>query len=472
MSTLPRRAGALARSLRGVAAVLCGLLAGAAALAQPGEPPVVTLPAPAPPSPVPPALATPEPPLSDSGQRIFAGTRAQLLQVRTLLREQDSQASVGSAFIVDEQGLAITNYHVISQYALQPQRYRLSFTMAAGRSGALDLLAFDVVHDLALVRLRPEAGGPPPVKPLIFRPAERALGPGERLYALGNPLDVGFAVVEGIYNGLVDRSYLPQIFFGGALSPGMSGGPAVDDAGRVIGVNVATRRDGQQVSFLVPATYAQQLLERGRTATPITEAVHPELTRQLSAHQAGLVQRFVELPWRSANHPRYLVPVPQEAFMRCWGDASPAEGQFLDFERSDCVMDQRIFVGERLTTGAISVRHEAYDGERLGRLRFARMYSESFRNENFQGGRSATAPQCREAFVDRDGLTLRSVVCIAALKRLPGLYNLSVLAGTVDHPTQAVLGRLDADGVDFAGAMRLVDHYLQGFAWMQPPTPR
>ena len=450
------------------------------------------------------------PPVSASGQRIFESTRAQLLQVRTLLREQDSQATVGSGFLVDAQGLAITNYHVVSQYALRPSAYRLSYTMAEGRSGALQLLSFDVVHDLALVRVLPpgeapaeapsmgasaasaataatpvatpaatpaaspvaapataRAAAPVAITPLAFRAAARPLSKGERIYSLGNPLDVGFAVVEGIFNGLIERSYLPQIFFGGSLNPGMSGGPAVDQAGNVIGINVATRLDGQQVSFLVPAEHAVALLARGRTAQPITQAVYAEVTRQLTVHQAGLVDRFVGMPWRSANHARYRVPVPQETFMRCWGSTSPAEAKFLEFERSDCTMDQAVYVTGSLLTGAITVRHEAYDGSKLGSLRFARVYTESFRNEHFFSGRSATAPQCKERTVDRNGLALRAVVCLSALKRFEGLFNLSVLATSVDHATQGVQGRLDARGVDFAGAMKLTEHYLQGFAWTQ-----
>ena len=75
-----------------------------------------------------------------------------LLQVRTLLRGQDSQASVGSGFVVSEEGHLITNYHVVSQFALQPTRYRLVYATVDGRQGALELLAFDVLHDLALLK--------------------------------------------------------------------------------------------------------------------------------------------------------------------------------------------------------------------------------------------------------------------------------------------------------------------------------
>lgn len=414
----------------------------------------------------PPVQAPAPEPVSTGGQRIFQEARSRLLQIRTLLRDQDSQASVGSGFVVSADGLAITNYHVVSQFALRPSRYRLSYTMAEGRTGSVQLLAIDVVHDLALVRLvPPETERDAKVPALAFRPAGQPLARGERIYSLGNPLDVGFAIVEGTYNGLVERSYLPQIFFAGSLNPGMSGGPALDGAGRVVGINVAARRDGEQVSFLVPFEFAQRLLERGQRAAPVEGAAYAEVTRQLQVHQAGLVERFVAQPWRSANHARYRVPVPQETFMRCWGSTSPARDKHLQIERSDCVMDSAVFVDGALLTGSLSVRHEAYDGTALGTLRFARTYSSSFRNESFFSGPSATAPQCKERFVDRDGLALRAVVCLAALKRLDGLFNLSVLATSVDHATQGVQGRLDARGLDFASAMKMVDHYLLGFGW-------
>ena len=189
----------------------------------------------APPGPASPAA---ESALSGTGQRIYERTRPRLLQVRTLLKTQDSQSSVGSGFLVDESGLLVTNYHVISQFALQPSRHRLVYATVDGRQGALELLAFDVVHDLAL--LRPADPAPLAGRGAVpLRPADEPLPRGARIFSLGNPLDVGFAVAEGSYNGPVERSFLETLFFGGSLSGGMSGGPALDDQGRLIGVNVA-----------------------------------------------------------------------------------------------------------------------------------------------------------------------------------------------------------------------------------------
>ena len=412
--------------------------------------------------------------LTGHGQRIYERTRPLLLQVRTLLKTQDSQSSVGSGFLVDDAGHLVTNYHVVSQYALQPGRYRLVYATVDGRQGALQLLAFDVVHDLAL--LRPVDPAPLAGRGAVaLRPAAEPLARGARIYSMGNPLDVGFAVAEGTYNGPVERSFLTTLFFGGSLSPGMSGGPALDEQGQLVGVNVAARRDGEQVSFLVPADPVRALIARGRGSKPITAPAWPEITRQLLEHEAVLTERFIALPWRNAGHPRYTIPVPQEDFMRCWGRGSPQSTRGLQFERSDCAMDSRIFVAGPLLTGFLTVRHEAYDGARIGALRFSERYSSSFHNE-FIGAddRFRTAARCAERSITATPaggaavLPLRAVVCLRAYKKLEGLHDLTVLVATLDGTVAGVQGRFDAQGVSLASAQRLTQHYLDGFAWIAP----
>jgi serine protease Do len=416
--------------------------------------------------------------ITGAGQRIYERMRPLLLQVRTLLKTQDSQSSVGSGFLVDGGKLLVTNYHVVSQYALQPTRHRLVYASVDGKQGPLQLLAVDVVHDLAL--LKPADPAPLAGRGAVpLRPADDPLPRGARIFSLGNPLDVGFAVAEGTYNGPVERSFLETLFFGGSLSPGMSGGPALDEQGRLIGVNVAARRDGEQVSFLVPAAPVRTLIERGRDAKPMTTPAWPEITRQLLGHEATLTARFTALPWRGAGHPRYAIPVPQESFMRCWGQGSSQAVRGLQFERSDCEMDSRLYINGALYTGYLTVRHESYDGSKIGPLRFADRYSDSFRNESMgRDDRYRTAPSCVERQVEgpvpkgdkagRGGLPLKAVICLRAYKRLPGLHDLAVLVATLDGDIIGVQGRLDAYGISAASASRLAQHYLDGYAWTTP----
>jgi len=214
---------------------------------------------PRPPAAVPPeAVAAPPPPpapVSLSARKVYEQARSQLVQIRTVLKGQASQTSVGSGFFVTKDGLIVTNFHVVSEAALKPDRHDLVYVTADGREAPLAILQLDVLHDLALLKAADGSGKT--FDALAFRPESEALAQGERIYSLGNPLDVGFAVVQGTYNGLVKRSFYPQIFFGGALSGGMSGGPALDEEGHVVGINVARRVDGEQVSFLVPASFAR-----------------------------------------------------------------------------------------------------------------------------------------------------------------------------------------------------------------------
>ena len=454
--------------------------------------------------------AMPSAPVSASARRLYDRSRSQLLQVRTLYN--GSQASVGSGFVVSAEGHVITNYHVISQHALEPERYQLQFQTPEGDGGDIELLDFDARRDLALLRIVGKGGagkvdakaGPKPdpkvdskadakadpkagpkldpaldpkgviarmtATPLVFRKADQPLAKGERIYSMGNPHDVAFAVVEGTYNGLVERSFDPLIYYSGSINPGMSGGPVIDEDGEIVGINVSTMIFAQQMSFLVPAEHAAALLARSRNAAPMKGAAWPKLRQQLMAYQDELSRNFLAQPWRTLAHPRYRFPIPQEEYMRCWGSGSSADEQGLQMQRTQCRMEHALFISESLQTGYFGVTEEVYDGSRLGALRFANIYSASFRNERLGGpDRDRTAPYCKEDFVQqKDGPPLRAVACLRAYRKLDGLFDLTVLVTNVDAATEGALGRFDARGVSFANATRLTRHYLQGFAWTTP----
>lgn len=410
--------------------------------------------------------AAPEP-MSHDAQRIYQGARDKLVQIRTVLRNSDTQASVGSGFFVSSSGLIITNFHVASQLALEPSRYRGVYVPVDGKEGPVELLAFDVQHDLALLRVQ-NATSSYPV--LGFRSSDAPLARGERIYSLGNPRDIGFALTEGTYNGLVLRSFYPRIFFGGAINPGMSGGPVLDEDGRVVGINVSKRQDGEQLSFLVPAAFAQALLAQGAQAKPLTQSAYPEVTRQLLVHQEQLTQRVLSTPFKEQKHGGYSVPVFDDALARCWGAGRSADFKAFELERTDCQMDSYLFAGD-VTTGLIQMRYEAYDATKMGALRFSQVYGQSFANERFavQGTRNSTAAECKERYIERQGMVMRAVICMSAYRKLLGLYDVSVLVASVNRPTQGVQGRMDARGVSFANGLKLVARYLDGFKWQAKP---
>jgi serine protease Do len=417
-----------------------------------------------------PAPAPAAPPMATSAaQSMWTNARTKLLRIRIVPIGQTSQASVGSGFFVSSDGLLISNFHVISLVALKPDRYQALYETPAGDKGELSLLGIDVVNDVALLRIKNGTLSAKPTDQLSFRATASSLQRGERIFSLGNPLDVGFAVVEGTYNGLVERSFTPRLFFSGAINGGMSGGPALDAQGNVVGINVAKRLDGEQVSFLVPADHAQKLAASSRQAAPITTPLYATITAQLTQYQQQLTERFIATPWKPQVNAGVSIPIPSDDFLRCWGRREQMESKAFQFSRTDCRMDSSVFTGEG-NLGMISTIHESYDGSKLGTTRFMDRYSKSFENEHFFSGiRPPTKPQCQQTSLQNaNGPRIETVLCLSAYKRFKGLYSVSILVATQEGTTTGTLGRLNATGVSFDNALKLAKHFADGFKLTAP----
>src|SRR5712692_8920078 len=74
---------------------------------------------------------------------------ARVVQVRITSLASGSKASIGSGFVVAADGRIATNFHVVSEVVHHPERYRAELVRHDGSATPLNLLAVDVVHDLA-----------------------------------------------------------------------------------------------------------------------------------------------------------------------------------------------------------------------------------------------------------------------------------------------------------------------------------
>ena len=315
------------------------------------------------------ALAAPEPPTS-AAERIFAGAPPRLLQIRTLVAGAGQQSSIGSGFLVSADGLAVTNYHVVSQAALDPSTYRLEYAAADGSRGEVKLLAIDLPNDLAVVRVDKRDASF-----FVFDTAAmaRGLANGERLYSMGNPLDLGFTINEGTYNGRVEHTYNERIHFTGALNPGMSGGPTVTADGQVVGVNVAKRNGGELVSFLVPARFAAALLARVRDDEAPPQDFRAEIGRQFVAWQSGLYKSFGAEGFRATAFGPYQAPETAAPWFNCWAstNANAMPKPRASVDSINCRSDTGLFVANDLTTGVIQLSHSYVRTVDLNQFQFA-----------------------------------------------------------------------------------------------------
>jgi len=183
---------------------------------------------------------------------IYEEVESSVYQVRVINIETGKKVAIGSAFVVRRTDILATNYHVVSEYVNDPDVFRLEYLSTDGKSGPLELLDLDVIHDLAVVRSNKPMGNPLAIAKVPDK--------GVRLFSLGNPLDLGFSIVTGTNNGILEQDEDGNIFFSGSLNKGMSGGPTLDESGKVVGINVATR--GNSLGFLVPSKYLSIILQR------------------------------------------------------------------------------------------------------------------------------------------------------------------------------------------------------------------
>jgi S1-C subfamily serine protease len=98
---------------------------------------------------------------------------------------------------------------------------------------------------------------------------------GEQVYAVGNPQGLEGTFSQGIVSSIrqVGSDKLLQIT--APISPGSSGGPVLNSNGVVVGVSVATFRDGQNLNFAIPSNYIKDLLSNTRTVRPLASTKSP-----------------------------------------------------------------------------------------------------------------------------------------------------------------------------------------------------
>jgi len=404
---------------------------------------------------------TPLPAPSTAAQKLYSSAKNDILQVRTLLRSGRTQSSVGSGFLIGTSDLVITNYHVVSEFALDPDTYVGEWVDTGGHRGNLELLAIDVLHDLAVVRVNRSGTG-------FFKMPEHlaTLTQGQYLYSLGNPLDLGFAISEGAYNGVVTRSFYDQLMFTGPINAGMSGGPSVTVDGEIAGINVSKRLDGELVSFLVPARYAQQLLKSVASRDKPPKDFKLVVAAQLLEHQQMMVDRLLAAPLTLKSMGPYLVPVRDSDQMRCWGSSNDkADAQFM-VDNASCAMESAVFISETLQTGQISIQHQFIRSNKLNAARFAELASATFKDVHFGGNKDSrlTAPSCTEQFVKNKTLPLRAVMCVRAYRKFAGLYNFGLLTASTDNGLMSLQSRLDARGVSYDNGLRLSRAFMEALA--------
>ena len=211
--------------------------------------------------------------------------------------EDGEKAGQGSGYVFSGDGIVITNYHVIRGAK------SLAVRIPGQEPYRVDsVLAYEIDHDVAALQLTGSS------LPALVTETVEEPKVGDRVVAIGAPLGLESTVSEGIVSALRNAGTMHIIQTTASISPGSSGGPLLNEYGKVIGLTTSTVRDGQSLNFVVSAKHVSELLSRRQPMS---------LDEMLSQTQVSepLAESTIMVPARNATQLPFTVNGQQGAVL-------------------------------------------------------------------------------------------------------------------------------------------------------------
>ncbi|HKZ18443.1 MAG TPA: DegQ family serine endoprotease [Geobacteraceae bacterium] len=205
--------------------------------------------------------------------------------------------SLGSGFIISDDGYIITNYHVVEGAD------EIKVKLSDAREFKAEIKGWDDKLDLALLKV--DAKDHLPVAKMGNSDTVEV---GEWVMAIGNPFGLGQTVTVGIVSAkervIGSGPYDDFIQTDASINPGNSGGPLLNANGEVIGINTAIVAGGQGIGFAIPVNMAKaiitQLKEKGKVTRGwlgvVVQSITPDLAKSfgLKEESGALVSDVVK----------------------------------------------------------------------------------------------------------------------------------------------------------------------------------
>ena len=232
--------------------------------------------------------------------------------------QPQSAQALGTGFVVDSEGYILTNAHVVDENGQRANSVTVVFNKGGSETQRVpgQLVGVDIGSDVAVIKVDPAKVD---LKPLPLGDSDDVVV-GEPVVAIGNPLGYDFSITSGIVSATGRSLQAPNgqtipngIQTDAAINQGNSGGPLIDSAGNVIGINeqIATSGGGNQgFGFAVPINMAVRSLEQIKSNGKVTYAWMGVSLQTLTSDIAGMFNLQTQGgPWwrrspRTALRPR------------------------------------------------------------------------------------------------------------------------------------------------------------------------
>jgi serine protease Do len=205
--------------------------------------------------------------------------------------------SLGSGFIINPNGLIITNNHVIEEAD------KIKIILFDEREFEAQVIGRDAKTDLALLQVHTDV-----TLPTVPLGDSNALRIGEWVMAIGNPFGLSHTVTVGIVSAkgriIGAGQYDDFIQTDASINPGNSGGPLFNTRGEVVGINTAIIAGGTGIGFATPVNLAKELLPQLHAQGKVTrgwlgvmiQKITPELAQSFHIQQptGALVAEVIE----------------------------------------------------------------------------------------------------------------------------------------------------------------------------------
>lgn len=407
------------------------------------------------------------------GQDLFNDKKDLLVRVKAADSVSSPKASYGTGFVVDPSGIIATNYHVISNYVMQPgSQWKIIVETQETENIEAELIDLSVIDDLALIRI-------PKKFPSAIKLEEKPSAKGERSFSLGLPNDINMSLIEGVYNGVLNHGPYSLVHVTTPLNGGMSGGPTLNSSGRLVGVNVARILFANDISFIIPVERVKSLLKGAdfKRAALTKKEAQDKIYSQLESAQDKLLSSLSNGKTQKIEYWKdKSITLPD--FLKCWSDGTEDPQLPYVMKKRTCRLDHAVYLASGLDTGSLNLEIYALDAsninkyavqELMGQVSTSSLISR-FQAQKFFGDIDAreifTPYECKQSFIKSKILgeekTLRNGVCIRKYVNAKDLYDYSVNWYDFEGTLKTRIS-ISHTGVSLGNAQKLLTYWAERF---------